>query len=321
MKLAVRLADTMYDASTPATGTVLTNRAARSGTTVQGWTAVVAGLIVTAAGIAFAALVSGVVGRGVVTTGGFPTWILALMGGLFAVAGVSALIHGMRGIARMARVRQLRAAHPSEPWRWDHEWNERVAYDDTADRARHFLVVSIFFLLFLLPFHWIGFFVPKAGIPFAVVALLFDVIGVGLLVTAGYFYLRRLKYGRGSAILGQFPFRRGSTLELHVRAPRALPQHAVPAATLRCIQERYVTTGTGEDKRMTVECREIHRDTAQAELVAVSASDRALRVRFTIPPDAPTTDLSSRPCRYWEVDVDAATDGVDYGARFLIPVY
>ena len=320
MKIAFRL-ESKYDASSPGTGTALANRAARSGTSVQGWAAVVAGLIATTAGIGFAALVTGVVGRGLLTTGGFPPWILAMMGGLFALAGLSSTIHGVRGISRVARVRRLRAAHPSEPWLWDHAWNGRVAFDDTTSRARQFFVISIFFFLFLMPFHWIGFFVPKAGIPFAVVALLFDVIAIGLLAASGYFVLRRLKYGRGIASFGQFPFRRGSTLDLHVQAPRALPQHAVPTATLRCIQERYVTTGTGKNQHLTVECREIYRDTAQVEVVASSGGQRTIRVRFALPADAPATDLASRPCRYWEVDVTAATDGVDYAARFLVPVY
>jgi hypothetical protein len=132
--------------------------------------------------------------------------------------------------------------------------------------------------------------------------------------------LRRFKYGRGVAHLGRFPFRRGSTLELHVEAPRALPQHAVATATLRCIQERYVTTGAGEDRSTTVHLFEVYRDTAPAELINAGPR-RALKVSFAVPSDVPTTDLSSRPCRYWEVDVEAITDGVDYGARFLVPIY
>lgn len=252
---------------------------------------------------------------------GFPSWILALIGGLFAFAGASAAVHGARGLARKARLRRWREANASQPWLWDHDWNAHVAYDDTGNRARAFVVAAMFLFLFLTPFHWIGFFAPKAALPFGIVALFFDAIAVGVLIAGGYFALRRFKYGRGTALLAHFPFRRGSDLELHVQAPRALPQHALPTATLRCIQERFVTAGTGKNRSTTVECREIYRDTAQAELIAASSGQRVLRVRFTIPGDAPTTDLSSRPCRYWEVDVEAATDGVDYGARFLVPIY
>jgi hypothetical protein len=70
-----------------------------------------------------------------------------------------------------------------------------------------------------------------------------------------------------------------------------------------------------------VQCFEVYRDSAPAELVGAGAGRQALRVSFAIPADVPVTDLASRPCRYWELDVEAATDGVDYGARFLVPVY
>jgi hypothetical protein len=219
----------------------------------------------------------------------------------------------------MARVERLRAMHPAEPWRWDYAWDERGAVDNTAAQGWNFLLIGVMLLAFLTPFHWLGF-SDWRGIPFALAALLFDAVAVGLLAAAGYFFARRLKYGKGVALFARFPFRRGSTLELHVQAPRTLPQHAVATATLRCIQERYVTTRRNGETDATVQCFELYRDKAPTESVNAGFG-RALRVRFEIPAGAPTTDLASRPCRYWEVDVEASTDGVDYGARFLVPVY
>jgi hypothetical protein len=322
MAFTVRTVEARYDVSVAVSrGVALSNRAARSGTTIHGWPAVFVGILVMAVGLGLAAVVTEVIAPGAVRAQGMPRWILALVGVLFAGAGASAAVRGILSVRRMARLRRLRAAHPGEPWRWDHVWNERAARDDTAGRARHFFVVAMFLFVFLTPFHWIGFFGPRSALPFAIVAVLFDAIGVGLLVAAGYFVARRVKYGTGVALFGSFPFRRGSALELQVEAPGALPQHAVPTATLRCVQERYVTSGTGDDRSITVQCFEVYRDAAPAELVAAGAGRRALRVRFAIPPDVPTSDLASRPCRYWEVDVEATTDGVDYATRFLVPVY
>jgi hypothetical protein len=322
MAFRVRTVEAKYDASVAGSrGVPLSNRAARSGTTIHGWPAVVVGALVMAAGVALAGLVMGIIAPGAVKPQPMPRWIIAFAGMLFAFAGASASLHGIQGVRRTTRIRRLRAAHPGEPWRWDHHWNERGTQDDTGARARHFFVVAMFLFTFLTPAHWIAFFGPRMARPFAVVALFFDAIAVGLLVAAGYFVVRRLKYGPGIALFASFPVRRGSTLELRVEAPRALPQHAVPTATLRCVQERYVTTGTGEDRSTNVQCFEIYRDAAPAEQVGAGTAQRALRVSFAIPADAPTTDLASRPCRYWEVDVEAVTDGVDYGMRFLVPVY
>jgi hypothetical protein len=320
---ANRTGGASYDAAALVTGGVaLPNRPARGGaTTVHGWPAVFVGTLLTGVGLGLAALFMGFVAPGAVRVRELPPRILALVGALFALAGASVAAHGVAGVRRMARVTRMRAAHPGEPWRWDHAWDERVTRDDTGARGRHFAVAAMFLFAFLTPFHWIGFFGPRLALPFGLVALFFDLIGVGLLVAAGYFVARRLKYGPGVARFGHFPFRRGSTLELHVEAPPALPQHALATATLRCVQERYVTTGSGKDRSTTVQCFEIYRDTAPAELTGGGGGRRALRVSFAIPADAPATDLASRPCRYWEVDVEAITDGVDYGVRFLVPVY
>jgi hypothetical protein len=145
-----------------------------------------------------------------------------------------------------------------------------------------------------------------------------DVALLAVLGRGGYLLARRIKYGVARAVYGRFPFRPGTTLELHVEAPAALPQHAVATATLRCVEERYPPDRNGR-KQAFVLCYEVYRDTAPAK--PVGGGVRTLRVRFDLPRDVPVTDLSSRPGRYWEVELEAATDGVDYAARFMVPVY
>jgi hypothetical protein len=302
-------------------GVPLIGRQARSGTTIHGWPSVVVGLLVGGVGFTIMAVAAGVLT--INQSGGrqIPGWLIASIGGVFAFAGMSLVVHGLHGALRMARVRQLRAAHPHEPWWWDHTWDESASTDDTGARAGRWFNAAVFMFMILAPFHWIGFFAPRAPLVFGLFALLFDLAILAMLGRAAYLLARRLKYGSGRAFFERFPFRPGTTLEMHVEAPRALPQHAIATATLRCIQERYVTNGSREDATLSVECFEIYRDTAPAQLASAGAGGRALRVRFDLPRDVPTTDLASRPCRYWELDVEASTDGVDYGARYLVPVY
>jgi hypothetical protein len=230
---------------------------------------------------------------------------------------------------RSAEVGRLRTAHPAEPWRWDHAWDERGARDDdTTRRATHSFAVAIVFSLFAVPATVIGVSALVAAdtvlqvfaVPFVAIALVFDVVVGRLFVHSARLMIRRLKHGPPVAVFDGFPFRRGQRLRIHVAAPPTLPQHALATATLRCVQERYVTTSTAEDST-TLHCFEVYRDTAPVELVDAGPGVRALRVTFPIPADAPATDLASHPCRYWEVDVEASIDGIDYGARFLVPVY
>jgi hypothetical protein len=262
----------------------------------------------------------------------FDWWMGAYGAAFVGLIGLALLAHGVRDLRRVARVRLMNAAFPAEPWRWDYVWDERRSLDDdTARRARLYIGMGIGLLALLGPWEFIAIGLIVAGAPmlmvsmaapFALIGLLFVIVAVGLLVSGAKLVWRRLKYGQGTATFARFPFRVGEELELRVQAPRSLPQHAVVMATLRCIQERYVTTRKRDGEIDTsVECFEIFRATGAAEQIASGAGPRALRVRFTVPPDAPTTDLATRPCRYWEVDVEATTDGIDYGARFLVPVY
>lgn len=328
--LAARLAQ---DGTHPQHGQALANRAPRSGGFfVHGWNAVGLGAVLVA-GVLLAVGPSAaeIFARRLVDWDS-DWWMRAWAAAFVALAGLAVLVHGVRDLRRVARVRLFNAAYPAEPWRWDYEWDERRSVDeDTMRRARLYTGMGIGLLLLMAP--WVPIIIAliagraplimKAGaVFFAFVIVLFTIVALAILSSGVGLVWRRLKYGQGLATFARFPFRRGEELELHVQAPRSLPQHAVVTAILRCIEDRYVTTTKRDGETLTsVECFELYRASGPAELVTTSKGSRALRVRFTIPANAPTTVLASRPCRYWEVDLNAASDGVDYGARFLVPVY
>jgi hypothetical protein len=313
-------------------GAELRNRAPRSGSfNVHEWKAVTLGaLLVTVVAGVIAPRADEIFTRRLAEWSG--EWWLGAYGAAFVgLTGVALLVHGLRSIRRAARIQRRRAGNPNQSWTWDYDWDTRGARDDdTARRARLFIGIGVGLGLLLAPWHFIapslvqglGRWAVLPTVLFGLVVLLFDLVAVAVAAKGVGLVLRRIKYGQGTATFARFPFRTGEELELHVRAPRSLPQHSVVTARLRCIQERYVTTKRRDGETDTrVQCYELYRDTTTAEQIASSIEARALRVRFTIPADAPTTDLASRPCRYWEVDVEAVTDGVDYGARFLVPVY
>jgi hypothetical protein len=302
-------------------GMPLPGRQARSPTAVSGWTAIVIALPVVVVGLACLGIAAGYIPIKASGARQAPSWIFGVFGAVLAWAAISSGVHGARGLQQSARRDRLRSAHPDEPWRWDHTWDERGSTDDTSDRAGSLLVGAFVMLVFMAPFHWIGFVAGRGLVMFGVIALLFDAVALALIARAVYLLMRRWKYGRTRARFARFPFRPGSTVEIHVEAPVALPQHAVVTATLRCVQERYVRSGTGEEASLSVACYEKYRDVTPAPFASTAGGGRALRVRFELPRDVPSTDLSSRACRYWELEVEAATDGVDYRARYLVPVY
>jgi hypothetical protein len=169
-------------------------------------------------------------------------------------------------------------------------------------------------ILFLLPFHWVAFFSRERPVVFQLVTLIFDAVIVALLWRVGHVVARRLRYGESRLRLGDFPIAPGRDAELLLDelSPRA---RAYPIrATLRCIEERFEVRGSGKNSSRESICYELYRD---ERLVAPGEP----RVVFPIPDAVPGTRLAEPPPRYWELELSAETPGVDYGARFLVPVY
>jgi hypothetical protein len=88
------------------------------------------------------------------------------------------------------------------------------------------------------------------------------------------------------------------------------------------VQERYITSGTGRDRKTEIICFEIYSDTKtflRAQLAAYSG--REIPLEFTLPESQPTTSLASIPPTYWEIEANAKTTGAPFEAFFLVPVY
>jgi hypothetical protein len=315
---SVRTIGTRFSPNTVGGGTKLEGRLLRSTRGAdRGWPDVVGRVAFFAAGATGIALWTGFTG------------MLAVTLPVAVVAGLILLVFVPSRIRRDMDAKRLRTAHPDEPWRWDHRWDQRGARDDStpAEAATSF-AAALFMTVFGAGFTGAGLWFFITGdtrrrlfaLPFIVFGLLFDYVVVRLFLDGSRLTARRVKYGPGAASFDRFPFRRGGRLRLHVQAPPALPRQALVTATLRCIQERHEITATTED-RSRFHCYEVYRDTGPVEQIDTVPGARTLRVTFSLPADAPLTELSAYPCRYWEVELQAATEGVDYAARFLVPVY
>lgn len=302
-------------------GRELTGRNARSETTVHGWPALVLGL-------PFAGVGGALVAYGLrwlapaERAGDAPRWLATVAGVIFAWAGLSFVVHGVRGLGRRRRVRELVRRHPGQPWWSDHPWDPRGARDGTGAEMARALYMAVFMAVFLVPFHWIGFFAPDRVLGFGLVSLLFDLAILALLGRAAYLAARRAKFGRGAIAFARFPFRVGETVDAYLAPPRGLERAPEAlAGTLRCVGERYEVRGTGEDRRSTVVCYELYAAPVTVTTVDDGAGGTALHVSAPIAPGAPATVLAERPPRYWELELRADAPGVDYAATFLVPVY
>jgi hypothetical protein len=247
---------------------------------------------------------------------GVPLWLGPGIGGMFAVAGMSFVAHGVAGLRIQQRVRRLRETHVREPWVWDHPWDESGSRDDSGRRIARAIWLTGFLALFLVPFNWIGFFSPHRPLPFAITSAVLDCVVLGCVWWTAYLIGRRAKYGVSTLRFRRFPFRTGDEVELHLARPMMLAGVTAPEALLRCVQERYEIQRSGTDRSQVVVAYEVWSATRTAEF------QRGEYVwRFNVPAGLPGTALSERPPRYWELELKVATSGVDYAGTFLVPIY
>ena len=92
--------------------------------------------------------------------------------------------------------------------------------------------------------------------------------------------------------------------------------------TLRYIEEVTETTGSGKNRssRQVLYClHEVKQELSSSQFDINSQGEIPISMRL------PQGDFSNRlldtPRRYWELEIKAETPGIDYDARFLLPVY
>jgi hypothetical protein len=310
--ISVRLGE-YTPTSDAAPGRALTTHTDRSGTTIHGWPAIAFGSLFAVTGTSVG--VFAWLGK-LSASPGVPLWIGPVIGALFAIAGGSFILHGIAGLGVQRRVRRLRETHSREPWVWDHPWNELGSTDESGRRIARAIWMTGFVGLFAVPFTWIGFFSPERPVPFMIAAVAMHCAVVGCAWWVVYLIGRRAKYGVSMLRFRRFPFRVGDEVELHLARPASLAAVASPDARLRCVQERYETQRSGKNQTRVVVAYEVWSATSTAEL------QRGEYVwRFTVPEGQPGTALSERPPRYWELELEVETPGVDYAGTFLVPIY
>ncbi len=147
----------------------------------------------------------------------------------------------------------------------------------------------------------------------------FPIVGALLIMFAVYQTLRLHKYGVSLCRIERSPIPVGSTLrgELEVRL------HEPPPAgfALRLASVRRTVSGTGKNR--SVDEHILWQD-EQTVTHGVMPSPNGLRVpfRFDVPFDCKPCDLSNpSDMVLWNLHVSAGVPGIDYEARFELPVF
>jgi hypothetical protein len=244
-----------------------------------------------------------------------PMWIIGVLGGVFAAPGLMLVAHGAACIARRQRAKSRTLLHPAEPWLADHAWNPSGTLDRATPVVFHALGLTIVLGL-MTAANWFA--VTMGGLPgvfVKVVVGLGDLLVLAILWSLAKRAMNRMRYGRSRLAFNTFPFFCGREVDATLTIARGVGAVEQLSATLRCLQEAYVNVGSGDDQRTEVCCRELHAETMEMD------PRGSLSLRIPLPEDAPGSDLVSRPARFWELHVTAATGDRAYETRFILPIY
>ena len=303
--------------SAPGLPPALPNYPAQSATTIDGSSAALLGLPFLVAG-AFIGLRAY---DAIHTRKHEPTWLIALLGAMFFAAGLFLFIHGVRGMVRKAIYKRKVAEAPGQPWLFDFHWHPEGITFSAFNAMVNRLLAALMWNTFLVPFFWIGA-TQRGTWPFLIFASLFALIGLVFWVRWAQMLGDLIRYGNSFLAYDEFPCFLGGTLRARLRAPRHLAVIDSLSFTLRCVQERYVTTGTGNNRRSQVVCYELYKDVVTLDHDRLANFVGAeIPVEFRIPADKLTTSLADTPPTYWQIQAQGQARGADYEAYFLVPVY
>jgi hypothetical protein len=239
----------------------------------------------------------------------------------FGGAGFGMLGAAVAGRRRAWEVEERKAANPDEPWLWRPEWAAGRIECSPRRKMWTAWAFATFWNVVSVPASVLA--VREAlqsGEYMPLLALMFPAVGLGLLVWALRETVRLRKYGITVFELAHLPGVIGRGIGGLIRTNVLLTPENGFEVSLTCLNR--VTRGSGK-----------HRSTAESirwqEKVTVTDFQRDLEragtmvpVAFRLPSDADASDDSKPEDQIiWRLEVSADVPGVDYLARFDIPVF
>ncbi|MGN6393507.1 MAG: hypothetical protein ACTHM9_14860 [Gemmatimonadales bacterium] len=239
---------------------------------------------------------------------------LAIFALTFGGVGIGGIVLTLRGRQRLADSLARQAHSPESPWLWREDWAGRRITDSSRTTMWTAWAGAALWNLISLPGAVLATrSAMQGGQRAALLALLFPLVGLGIVIWAVRATLRYRRYGSSSLELTTLPAVVGHTLEGTIRTPPGLEPAGGFREALSCI--RRETTGSGRD-------RTTWDNVLWQEERRVPSTATGLPVSFAIPHDAVPCDPATSGDRvFWRLDVTGEVPGVDYAAAFEVPVF
>ena len=215
---------------------------------------------------------------------------------------------------------EIAAEHPDEPWLWRREWAAgRIESKSRAGVIAGWLF-ALFWNLISAPVVLVG--LPQEmakGNKSALFALFFPLAGVLLLAWAIRATLRYRRYGVSVFRMTEVPASLGRVLRgVIITRSRVRPNDGFQL-TFSCVNR--VTSGSGKNST-TTERVLWQEERVASPMPAEGRQATAIPVVIPLPSEARESSVENSDNEIiWRLEVQADVPGVDYAARFEVPVF
>ncbi|MGA3266658.1 MAG: hypothetical protein ABSE16_07540 [Verrucomicrobiota bacterium] len=237
--------------------------------------------------------------------------------------GFVALILGINAKKMALQASGLKSstpATPEKPWLQRPDW----AAGRVASGSRKSVI-----LLWLFVLIWCGFsgaftlaLVPQAvrhGNHAALIALIFPLVGLGVLAYAINTTLAWRKFGQSIFEMAAVPAAPGGTLEGEIQVPTKLqPLHGLHLR-LSCL--RRTTTGAGKNRQTTEKILWEDEKWLKPDLPQTGVNATGIPVYFKLPEGQPESTPARGDGIHWRLEASAKLRGPGFHASFDVPVF
>lgn len=244
-----------------------------------------------------------------------------LFAAVFGGVGFGGLAMVLLGKRKLQEQEALKARHPTEPWLWQKDWAAGRVDDAGRTGMWGAWAFATLWNLVSIPSGYLG--VRAAlyeGNKAGMFALLFPLVGLGLLVWAIRATLRFKDYGTSRFELSTLPGVVGHTIAGSVRIPSLVEPAEGFYTTLSCVR-RVTTQGKNGSTTESILWQEDRLIRGQPSRDPDGMATR-IPIAFRLPADAQPCDASNPNDRVlWRLKVSANVPGVDYQSIFEVPVF
>jgi hypothetical protein len=249
-----------------------------------------------------------------------PWWILTAIGVVFAAAGLA--LWGMAARQYRSESRRIAAAskRPDEPAFADYGWDPRGFAAPRWSRAAKGLALAIFMSLFLSVFNYWAFGMNGPWMV-KVMTILFDLMLLAVWWGTLTLFGRTLKFSGSRIEFARFPYRLGEPVLVRWHPATGIDRPRKGTFTLRCVEEWFETRGHGKSRSRHLVQEETWSGTWHLEQPRLFARGEIIELRYELPPDALSTQLSAEKPVFWEFEVKLDLPGLDFQETYLVPIY